>query len=141
MREWSVIFYFSSSICVVAGLIFLIFASSEKQTWNNPIDQESFLNPGLPTATLGDLDEGSSSLPPSSPQGSSPRGSPLIEPDDERPGGPPSYPELRRIKSPPLVLKKEVISVAMCYILDGVCVQRLFVNKYAWQWLTVSKKQ
>ncbi|GIY61533.1 hypothetical protein CDAR_3051 [Caerostris darwini] len=107
MREWSVIFYFSSSICVVAGLIFLFFASSEKQTWNNPIDQESFLNPALPTATLGVLDEGSSSPPPSSPQGISPPGSPLIEPDDERPWRTPSYPELPRTKSPPLVLKKK----------------------------------
>lgn len=36
MDEWSVMFYFSAAICIVATLIFLFYGSSEKQPWNNP---------------------------------------------------------------------------------------------------------
>ncbi|CAL1282345.1 unnamed protein product [Larinioides sclopetarius] len=46
MREWSIIFYFSSSICVVASIIFICFGSSEKQPWNNPApEKESSAEP------------------------------------------------------------------------------------------------
>ncbi|GBM21555.1 hypothetical protein AVEN_85363-1 [Araneus ventricosus] len=52
MKEWSIIFYFSSSICVAAAIIFICFGSSEKQPWNNPApEKESSAEPGSSSPT------------------------------------------------------------------------------------------
>ncbi|GFS71801.1 hypothetical protein NPIL_267771 [Nephila pilipes] len=37
MREWSIIFYFSAALCIVAAIIFIFLGSSEKQIWNDPL--------------------------------------------------------------------------------------------------------
>lgn len=36
MKEWSIIFYASATICVFAVIIFISFGSSEVQSWNSP---------------------------------------------------------------------------------------------------------
>ncbi|KAF8774342.1 putative inorganic phosphate cotransporter like protein [Argiope bruennichi] len=71
MNEWSIIFYFSSSICVAAGIIFICFGSSEKQPWNNPAPEKESsaeLDSSIPTGTSEYLAEESSPPPSSSPK-------------------------------------------------------------------------
>ena len=36
MHQWNVVFYLAAAIYILGNLIFIIFGSSEIQSWNNP---------------------------------------------------------------------------------------------------------